>query len=96
MLTIVNGISQSRMDVMEKKYDSALFCCIYTIDAALKANTPDIAQTCLNMVIDSIIPGFKRQMTKETAKENKANYIQILKKMNDDRVIDLIVYLRSL
>ena len=26
MLTIVNGISQSRMDVMEKKYDSALFC----------------------------------------------------------------------
>lgn len=35
-------------------------------------------------------------MTKETAKENKANYIQILKKMNDDRVIDLIVYLRSL
>ena len=35
-----------------EKYDSALFCCIYTIDAALKANTPDIAQTCLNMVID--------------------------------------------
>lgn len=96
MLTIVNGISQSRMDVMEKKYDSALFCCIYTIDAALEANTPDIAQTCLNMVVDSIIPGLKKQTTKEIAKENKDNYIQILRKMSDDRVIDLIVYLRSL
>lgn len=96
MLTIVNGISQSRMDIMEKKYDSALFCCIYTIDAALKANVPDIAQTCLNMIIDSIIPAFKNQPTKETAKKNKDNYIQILRKMNDDRVIDLIVYLRSL
>ena len=96
MLTIVNGISQSRMDVMEKKYDSALFCCIYTIDAALKADTPHIAQTCLNMIIDSIIPDFKKQTTKETAKKNKDNYIQILRKMNDDRVIDLIVYLRSL
>lgn len=96
MLTIVNGISQSRMDIIEKEYDSALFCCIHTIDAALNANTPDIAQTCLNMVIDSIIPGFKKQTTKETAKENKDNYIQILRKMNDDRVIDLIVYLRSL
>lgn len=79
MLTIVNGISQSRMDVMEK--NMIVRCLLYIYNrCSIKANTPDIAQTCLNMVIDSIIPGFKRQMTKETAKENKANYIQILKK----------------
>lgn len=96
-MSIINGVSQARMDIIEKKYDDALFNYMHIIESARNADLQDIAKACFDSIMDFIIPAIEKERVKITITEdNKAKYCDILRTINDNRAIDLIVYLRNL
>lgn len=96
-MSIINEVSQARMDIIEKDYDEALFNYLCAIEAAGNADLPDMAKAFLDAIINFIIPTIEKEGIKITISEgDKAKYYDILRTVNDNRAIDLIVYLRAL
>lgn len=96
IILYANTMSNARIDMIEKKYASAIFCVIQSAEIAKHMEADDMEETCIKFFLD-IYENHKDDGTiASMKKENRKMIIQTLSQLNDDRCLPVLRFFLSI